>query len=179
MTKALFCCAAGCGHVWPNWVNVILDDVQYKDGFLGMEISIIKIRESSDCLIFIMGIHIPVRRHLYIKIGPWFLTSPSHQQAILIFYNDNILVFLEINFQVHVALINYIKWIYISKSLHFNVNSLVLLIFIYEEICKFFSHWGWRMHIYLSVKYTIIGFGTKPLSEPVLAYCLLDPPEQI
>ena len=38
--------------------------------FPDMGISIIKIRQSWDCLIFIMGAPILVRRHLYIETGP-------------------------------------------------------------------------------------------------------------
>ena len=41
----------------------------------GMGISIIKMRRSQDCLIFIMGIPIPVRWHLYIEMGPWKVYS--------------------------------------------------------------------------------------------------------
>ena len=40
--------------------------------FPGVGISIIKIRQSSDRLIFIMGILILVRRHIYIETGPWY-----------------------------------------------------------------------------------------------------------
>ena len=45
---------------------------QYKDCLLGYGISIIKIRLSWDRLIFMVGIPILVRRHLYAETGPWF-----------------------------------------------------------------------------------------------------------
>ena len=43
---------------------------QYKDGLSRYAVSIIKIRRWSDRLIFIMGILILVRRHLYIETAP-------------------------------------------------------------------------------------------------------------
>ena len=42
------------------------------------------------------------------------------------------------------------------------------------------THWGWVTHIWFS-KLTIIhsnNGGAKPLSEPILGYCLLEPWEQ-
>ena len=54
-------------HLGPlsiTWLRLNIKTV-----FLGMGIPIIKIRRSSDRLIFIMGISILVRRHLYIETG--------------------------------------------------------------------------------------------------------------
>ena len=45
-----------------------------KTVFPGMDISIIKIRRSWDHLIFVMGISILVKRHIYIETGPWRAT---------------------------------------------------------------------------------------------------------
>ena len=42
-----------------------------KTVFLGMEMSVLKIRRSRDRLIFNMGILILLRRHLYIDAAPW------------------------------------------------------------------------------------------------------------
>ena len=56
-----------CADMRSPWRTRALS--QYKDGDR-FGISIIKIRRSHDRLIFIMGIPIPVRRHLYIGTGP-------------------------------------------------------------------------------------------------------------
>ena len=64
-----------CGldhEIW--WPDDVLGAVSiYKQSFLGMGIPIIKIWRSWDCLIFVVGIPIPVRQHLYIEIGPGLL----------------------------------------------------------------------------------------------------------
>ena len=52
------------------------DLFQYKITFPGMGISIIKIRQLWDHPIFIMGIHIAVRQHLYIEMAPMWLALP-------------------------------------------------------------------------------------------------------
>ena len=49
----------------------------------GIGISIIKIRQPWDCLIFIMGIHILVRRHLYIETSPCFSPSLSYRHQTI------------------------------------------------------------------------------------------------
>ena len=46
---------------------------QYKDSFTRYDISIIKIRRSWYLLIFIMGIPILVRRHVFTETGRWFI----------------------------------------------------------------------------------------------------------
>ena len=46
---------------------------QYKDVFTSMGVSIMKMRCSSDRLIFIMGIPIPARWHFYTEMAPWWL----------------------------------------------------------------------------------------------------------
>ena len=58
--------AKGCGSLW--WKSGAC--LYIKTVFHGMGISTIKMRRSSDPLIFIMGIPILVRRHLYIETAP-------------------------------------------------------------------------------------------------------------
>ena len=56
-----------------NWIVLVLESgpqLNIKTVFSGMRILIIKIRQSPDRLIFIMGIPILVRRHLYTEMGP-------------------------------------------------------------------------------------------------------------
>ena len=59
--------------------------IQYKDAITSIGIPIIKVGWSYNLLIFIMGICILVRQHLYIEPGPWssqntlqFLKLPSN-----------------------------------------------------------------------------------------------------
>ena len=57
-----------------NVVNLLSHSgphLKIKMVFPGMGISIIKIRWLQDNLIFIIGIHILVRKHFYIATGPW------------------------------------------------------------------------------------------------------------
>ena len=48
---------------------------QYKRRLFRYVISILKIRRSWDCLIFMMGIPVLVRRHIYIQTTPCFITK--------------------------------------------------------------------------------------------------------
>ena len=65
----------------PNSVRVHLN---IKMVFSGMDISIIKTRQSWDCLIFIMEIPIPLRQHVYIETAPWLLMSMSYIVYMLV-----------------------------------------------------------------------------------------------
>ena len=54
---------------------------QYKDGFPGMGVSIIKIRWLWDRLNFITGIPIVVRRHRYIETAPSWLSNRAVEDS--------------------------------------------------------------------------------------------------
>ena len=56
-----------------------LGSVSIKTVFPALGIPIIKMRWFSDCLIFIMGISIPARLHLYIEMALWWLCRHNVQ----------------------------------------------------------------------------------------------------
>ena len=62
---------------------------QYKNIFLGMQISIMKIRR----LIFIMEIPILVRRHVYFETAPWCLYFCFHTFLWLSFWEGCVIIF--------------------------------------------------------------------------------------
>ena len=79
-------------HYWPFISGIQwpwTPSQQYKDDFPGMGISIMKIRLSSDRLIFIIGIPILVRRHLYNETVPWWipLTKGSVMWTFGVFFD--------------------------------------------------------------------------------------------
>ena len=63
------------GHISSNWKWMGPNDnramFQYKNNLSKYSISIIKVRQSSDCPIFMMRILKLIRQHLYIETGPW------------------------------------------------------------------------------------------------------------
>ena len=72
------CHRAGLQQHWRNGASS-----QYKDRLLRYEDFIIKIRRSWDRLIFIMGIHILVRRHLYIETVPRWINVCMHHEITI------------------------------------------------------------------------------------------------
>ena len=52
------------------------------DAYANIDISIIKLGRSRDPLIFMMGVLIRVRQHIYTETGPWLSASTTHQQPI-------------------------------------------------------------------------------------------------
>ena len=108
-----------------SWVSRVL--FQYEDYLSSYRIPITKIRQSYDCPIFMMGIPMLERLHLYIELAHRVCKQcPGGYQE-------------------------------------FRYNFIIYNLLI---------HWDWVTHVCIS-KLDKLWLGAKPLSESVLAYCIL------
>ena len=126
--------------------------------FPGMRI--IKVRQSRDHLIFIMGIPIPVRHHLYMKITPRDCHTVSFTGNLFILFWS-----LQYNSDRRK----------IDNSIKFEMSEISTVKGLLNESFPSATYMcQWTGSVLLQVMACRL-FGAKPLPEPIMTYSQMDP----